>query len=160
MRKTRWLVLGSVLVVFGCGAEAPTGPPLDMGHSVADLMSGMIDPAADVLWDAVGTILDENGETYWQPETEEDWIAVRAAAMTIKESANLLMLGDRPHDQEGWMQYAREMSEAAGVALEAVDSRDPDRVFDVGEAVYNSCNTCHSLYWVGDEQRGRVGDAP
>ena len=156
MRQTGWLLVGVVVGMVGCGAEAPAGPPLDMSHSVQDLMSGMIDPAADVLWDAVGTTLDVNGETYWEPETEEDWIAVRAAAMTIKESANLLMLGDRPRDQEGWMRHSREMADAAEVALQAVAARDADRVFDVGETVYNTCNTCHSLYWIGDEERGRI----
>ncbi len=156
MRKTRWLVLGSVLVVFGCGAEAPAGPPIDTSHSVADLMSGMIDPAADVLWDAVGTVLDDEGEHYWEPETEEDWIAVRAAAMTIQESANLLMLGDRPRDEDGWMRYSQEMSAAAATIREAAEARDSDRVFDLGESVYNTCNGCHSIYWVGDEDRGRV----
>ena len=45
---------------------------------------------------------------------------------------------------------------AAAVALEAAQARDPDRVFDSGEIVYNSCNTCHSVYWVGDEERGRA----
>ena len=156
MRKTWSVLVGSVAVAVGCGAEAPTGPPLDTSHTVQELMAGMIDPAADVLWDAVGTILDEDGEHYWEPVTDEDWIAVQAAAMTLQESSNLLMLGDRPHDQDGWMQHAQEMADAAAVALEAAEARDADRVFDLGEMVYNSCNSCHNLYWVGDEERRPV----
>ena len=71
-------------------------------------MSGGVDSsvAAALLREAghdlVGVTLhlwDADGEHYWEPETEEDWIAVRASAMTLIESGNLLMMGDRPRDQ-------------------------------------------------------------
>ena len=156
MRETSGLLLAGLLLVAGCAAEEPAGPPLDMRHSTRDLMAGMIDASADALWDAVGTVWDENGEQYWEPETEEDWLAVTGAAMTLVESGNLLMLGDRPRDDAQWMSYSQEMIDAAAVALAAAQARDPDGVFDSGEVVYNSCNGCHSVYWVGDEERGRV----
>ena len=156
MRKTSGLLLAALLLVAGCAAEEPAGPPLDLRHDTRDLMAGMIDASADALWDAVGTVWDENGEQYWEPETDEEWLAVTGAAMTLVESGNLLMLGDRPRDDAQWMSYSQEMIDAAAVALEAAQSRDPDGVFDSGEVVYNSCNGCHSVYWVGDEERGRV----
>ena len=159
MRMFYGVIVVTALLLTGCATEEPTGPPLDMRHSVRDLMAGLIDPAADGLWDAVGTVLGENGEHHWEPETEEDWIAVRASAMTLIEAGNLLMLGDRPRDDEAWMDYVQEMIDAAAVALDAAEAEDADAVFNVGESVYNSCNTCHSLYWVGDDARGRtVGD--
>ena len=146
----------SVLLLTGCAAEEPAGPPLDMRHSVRDLMAGLIDPAADGLWDAVGTVLDADGEHYTAPETEEDWIAVRASAMTLIEAGNLIMMGDRTPDDGAWMQYSQDMIDAAAVALAAAEAEDPDAIFDVGESVYNSCNACHAIYWIGDEQRGRT----
>ena len=149
------LLLGGALLVTGCAAEEPVGPPLDMRHDVRQLMAGMIDPAADGLWDAVGTTWDENGENYWEPETEEEWIHVRASAMTLIEAGNLIMLGDRPRDEDGWMSYSQDMIDAAAVMLEAAEREDADAVFDLGESVYNTCNSCHSIYWVGDEQRGQ-----
>lgn len=146
-------------MLAGCSADEPEGPPLDMRHSVRDLMADLIDPAADGLWDAVGTVWDENGEHYWAPETEEDWIAVRASAMTLMEAGNLIMMGDRARDDGAWMGYAQDMIDAAAVALDAARAEDADAVFDLGESVYNSCNSCHSTYWVGDEERGRtIGD--
>ena len=150
------VLLLSGLLVTGCAAEEPTGPPFDMRHDVRDLMAGLIDPAADGLWDAVGTVLDADGEHYTAPETEEDWIAVRASAMTLIEAGNLIMMGDRPVDDGQWMQYAQDMIDAAAVALAAAEAEDPDAVFDVGESGYNSCNACHAIYWIGDEQRGRT----
>lgn len=157
MRIIAGYVVIATLVVTGCGApEAPPGPPLDLRHNTRDLMAGMIDAAADALWDAVGTILDEEGETYWEPETEEDWLAVTGAAMTLMESGNLLMLGTRKRDDETWIQYSQEMIDASAIALDAAQRRDAQAVFDSGEIVYTACNNCHNLYWVGDEQRGRT----
>ena len=155
MRTTCGLVLAGALLITGCAAEEPAGPPLDMRHTTRDLMAGMIDASADALWDSVGTIWDENGENHWEPETDEEWLAVTGAAMSLIESGNLLMLGDRPRDTGQWMAYSQEMIDAAAVALEAAQARDPERIFDSGEVVYNACNNCHSIYWVGDEERGR-----
>ena len=156
MRIIAGYVVIATLLVTGCGApEPPPGPPLDLRHDTRDLMAGMIDASADALWDAVGTILDEEGETYWEPETEEDWLAVTGAAMTLMESGNLLMLGTRKRDDEAWIQYSQEMIDASAIALDAAQRRDPQAVFDSGEIVYTACNNCHNLYWVGDAQRGR-----
>lgn len=155
MRTICGLVLAGALMTAGC-AEEPAGPSLDMRHTTRDLMAGMIDASADALWDAVGTVWDENGETYWEPETEEEWLAVTGAAMTLVESGNLLMLGSRARDTDQWLRFSQEMIDAAAVALEAAEARDPDRIFDSGEVVYNACNNCHNVYWVGDEQRGRT----
>ncbi len=157
MRIIAGYVVMASLFVTGCGApEPPPEPPLDMRHNTRDLMAGMIDASADALWDAVGTILDDDGETYWEPETEEDWLAVTGAAMTLMESGNLLMLGTRKRDDETWIQFSQEMIDASAIALDAAQRRDSQAVFDSGEIVYNSCNNCHSLYWVGDAQRGRT----
>ena len=157
MRTTCGFVLVGALALSGCAAEdEPAGPPFDMRHTTRDLMAGMIDASADALWDAVGTVWDENGEHYWEPETDEDWLAVTGAAMTLIESGNLLMLGSRARDTEQWYVYSQDMIDAAAVALAAAEARDPDRIFDSGETVYNACNNCHNVYWIGDEQRGRT----
>ena len=143
MRTIHGLMLAGALLITGCAAEEePAGPPIDMRHTTRDLMAGMIDASADALWDAVGTIWDENGENYWEPETDE--------------SGNLLMLGNRARDTDQWYAYSQDMIDAAAVALEAARARDADRIFDSGEVVYNACNNCHNIYWIGDEQRGRT----
>lgn len=157
MRTIHGLMLAGALLITGCAAEEdPAGPPIDMRHTTRDLMAGMIDASADALWDAVGTIWDENGENYWEPETDEEWLAVTGAAMTLIESGNLLMLGNRARDTDQWYAYSQDMIDAAAVALEAAQARDADRIFDSGEVVYNACNNCHNIYWIGDEQRGRT----
>ena len=148
------LLVGSVML-GGCSGE-PQELPFRPVASVSQLMSTMIDPAADVVWDAVGTIVTHDGEEHWEPETDEDWAAVLNGAMTLTESANLLMIGDRARDQETWMRMSQAMVAAGQLAVEAAENQDVEAIYGVGEAVYNACDSCHNLYWVGDSDRGRV----
>jgi hypothetical protein len=123
-------------------------------------MVSIVDPAADVLWDSVGTIISEEGVEEWSPKTDEDWAAVRNSAVVIMESGNLLMIGSRARDKGAWMELSRGLVEAGAEALRAAESKDPDAVFAVGESVYLACDRCHALYWIDDEDRGRIRDTP
>ncbi len=156
MRTRMGLVVAAALVTASCGTEAPAGPPFRTDTGVGMLMANMVDPAADLLWDAVGTVIDETGETHWEPETEEEWLQVRLGAMTIAETANLLMMDGRARDQGQWIEMSEAMADAAMVAFAAAEAEDADLIFDLGETVYNTCNACHGLYWVDDADRGRA----
>ena len=156
MRTRTAMVAAAVMFAASCGGEAPAGPPFRTDNTVSVLMANMLDPAADLLWDAVGTVIDETGETYWEPETEEDWLQVKLGAMALAESANLLMMENRARDQDQWLRMSEAMADAAMLAFEAAEARDADRIFDLGEVVYATCNNCHSVYWVDDLDRGRA----
>lgn len=160
MRRFLTLAAASATLAAGCSAE-PSGPPLRPVADMGQLMRMILDPAADAVWDAAGTVITAEGREEWEPETDEEWAVVANGAMAIIEGANLLMIGERARDQEGWMQLSRNMSDAALLVHEAAEARDADRVFELGETLYRSCDRCHNLYWVGDEDRGRVrADVP
>jgi hypothetical protein len=154
----------TILLSIGClsalGCVEDPGPPFASRATVKELMVSVVDPAADVLWDSVGTVISEEGVDEWYPKTDEEWAAVRNAAIVIMESGNLLMIGDRPKDRGAWMDLSRAMIEAGSQALAAADSRDPDAVFAVGETVYLACDRCHGLYWIDDKDRGRIRETP
>ena len=158
MRAILSLIPVGLCAIFGCG-EAP-GPPFKLQASVKELMVSIVDPAADVLWGSVGTVISEEGVDEWYPKTDEEWAAVRNSAVVIMESGNLLMMGDRARDNGVWMELARGMIDAGAAALEAAESRDPDAVFAVGEEIYVACDRCHGLYWIDDKDRGRIRDTP
>ncbi len=159
MRK--YLIFLPLLLVFTLGCEAEdSGPPLSPIANVSELMAMILDPAADAVWDSGGTVITEEGTDEWRPETDEDWAEVLNASMTLAESANLLMIGERARDQEGWMQLSQNMSDAAMMVHEAALERDAELVFELGETLYLTCDRCHNLYWVGDEDRGRVREEP
>lgn len=156
MRTRIGLVVAAALMVASCAEEAPTGPPFRTDTTVRMLMANMVDPAADLVWDAVGTIIDYDGENHWEPETEEDWLAVRYGAMSMVEAGNLLMMDTRARDQDQWIRLSEGMMDAGALAFEAAVAEDADRLFALGETVYDSCNNCHMLYWIDDADRGRV----
>ena len=76
--------------------------------------------------------------------------------MALAESANLLMMENRARDQDQWIRLSEDMHDAAMQAFAAAEAEDPQRIFDLGEVVYQSCNNCHTLYWVDDLDRGRT----
>lgn len=155
MRIGACMLFVASVMLTGCGSE-PQELPFRPVASVSQLMSTMIDPSADVVWDAVGTIVTPDGVEHWEPETDDEWAAVLSGAMTLTESANLLMIGDRARDQDTWMRMAQGMVTAGQLAVEAAENQDVEAIYEVGEAVYNSCDNCHNLYWIGDADRGMV----
>jgi hypothetical protein len=58
-------------------------------------MDGIIDPAADVLWDSVAYIATPKGVEDRQPRTDDEWKTVRNSAITLIEAANLLSMPGR-----------------------------------------------------------------
>lgn len=110
------------------------------------LMASVVEPAAEVYWDAVGVIVDAEGEHHMAPTTDEEWLAVRSAAYTVAESGNLLMMPGYALDDGAWMQMSRALVEVGKRAVEAAEARDLDAVFDMGAEVYYVCTNCHATY--------------
>jgi hypothetical protein len=137
--------LSLVVVSAGC-SSAPAPPPYQPVADVKTLMANVMEPAAEVYWDAVGIIVDDKGEQQIEPKTVEEWEAVRNAAYVVAESGNLLMMPTRAKDGGEWMDASRLMIEAARKAIRAAESRDKDAVFDVGAEMYDSCTNCHAKY--------------
>lgn len=114
---------------------------------LSTLMFTVVEPAAESYWDAVGWILDFEGEHYFRPESPEEWEQVRNAAYMIAESGNLLMVRDRGGaDDAAWREYSRALTEVGMRAIEAAESEDPLQVFDAGAEVYFVCTSCHAAY--------------
>src|ERR1700730_9370528 len=80
--------------------------------TIKDIMESVIDPSADALWGAVGTVLDKEGVHELLPKTQEEWLDVRRAAVRIIEGGNLLMMPGREAAPVGTK------SDAPGVELE------------------------------------------
>ncbi len=145
---------GVAVVILAAAAVgcAPTPPPLRHVADVKQLMSSVLDPAADLYWDAVGTVTDQTGTTEIAPETTEDWNALVSSAYVIAESGNLLMLGTRPKDGGDWMRMSRSLVDVGEKAVRAAQAHDTKAVFDVGAEVYDVCTSCHAKYVVEAEK--------
>lgn len=137
------VVFAVTLSVSACG---PAPPPFRHVADVKQLMTSVIEPAADEYWDGVGTIIDASGTWDIRPETNEEWDALVNHAYVITEAGNLLMMGPRPKDGGEWMQLSRALVDVGEKAVKAAASHDPQAVFDVGAEVYDVCTACHAKY--------------
>src|SRR5689334_10358225 len=115
MMRHRTLVLA--LALGACAREQAQQSSYRPVGDVPDLMAGVVEPAAEVYWDAVGIIVDSAGEHQIAPQTEEDWLAVRAAAYTVAESGNLLMMPERALDQGAWIAMSQSLVEVGQRAI-------------------------------------------
>ena len=145
MTRHLWIAATGLLLCAGCsgGAEAPPFKP------VADnalLMESVIDPAADVIWGSVGTIITAEGEQHIRPQNDEEWMKVRNAALTVAESGNLLMMVPRAKDGDEWMRLSQAMIDTATAAMRAAEAKSTDGVFDTGAEIYAVCTNCHVKY--------------
>lgn len=148
MRGMRRVVAVAGLLVSAVACSGPAPPPIRPVADVKQLMQFVVEPAADVYWDGVGTIVDQSGVTEFKPETQGEWDALVNSAYAIAESGNLLMIGARPRDGGEWMQMSRAMVDVGEKAIRAAESHDPQAVFDVGAEVYDTCTACHARYAV------------
>jgi hypothetical protein len=146
--------------------------------SIKDLMESIIDPSADTLWGAVGTVIDNEGVHEMLPKTQEEWLDVRRAAVRMIEGANLLMMPDREaapagtkseapgvelepaqitalikRKRKSFNAFARELQVLGSEALQASDAKNAALLMDIGARTENVCESCHRTFWYPQETR-------
>jgi cytochrome c556 len=114
--------------------------------SVRQIMRGVVDPAATIVFNAVSTTVTASGTEEKAPATPEEWEKVANSAAALAEAGNLLLIGSRAVDRDEWSTWSRLLSESGAVALKAAEARDAAGVFASGEAIYEACNSCHAKY--------------
>lgn len=147
-RSGRWLRLALGFGGLAC-ERPPDPPPFTAVADVRQLMASIVEPSADVYWDAVGSVEDSTGLTMHYPRTPEAWDAVRNSAYVVAEAGNLLMIDPRPRDRQEWMTLSRAMTEVGQRAIRAAEAHDTAAVFSAGADLYDACTNCHSRYAVG-----------
>ena len=127
---------------------------------VKDLMNYMMMPAASGVWNAVATVTDQTGVHEFRPKTDDDWNKVIGAATELSEVPNLLMIPGRKRCVGGaipaafatdWKRKAREVGEAANIALLAAKKHDADALAEAGERIDVACDECHEKYQLLDD---------
>ncbi len=159
MRSVHWLfTVGALLFIFGIGfivvgaresRLTPTpeaGPTLTPVASVKQLMNGIVNPGATVVFDAVSTTVSERGIEEVAPRNEEEWAKVGDSAAALAEAGNLLMMEGRFVDRGDWMSMSQAMIDAAKQTLKAVGAKSADGVLEAGSGLNTSCDNCHRRY--------------
>lgn len=149
MRSLSFLTVAVVLLLTACAQQTE----MRTIATTEQLMEGMVQPLSEVVWDSVQTIVDRDGVHEMQPETEDDWEFVRNSALSLAESANLVMVmarevgEDTPERGEDWNEFANGLIEGALEAADAARARDREALFVAGSNIYeNACLACHEAY--------------
>ena len=175
MRTFHWLLLTGVtmFVIAACNNAAPPAQSaLRPMASIKDVMDSVVDPAADVLWESVATVVSAAGTEERRPRTDDDWANVRRNAFRIIEGANLLVMEGRHvakpgeksenpgielepeqmealinQDRATFIQRAHALQDAGLLALKAIEAKNAEGLLDSGEAIDTACENCHLKYW-------------
>jgi hypothetical protein len=164
-----------------CQSQAPATPSATQPEyiptsTIKELMLSVIDPSADVVWLSVTTVVDDKGLLETKPITDEDWTKVRHGAITLMEAANLLMMPGRrvarpgeksetpgvelepeemdvliAKDRPAWNTRAKALHDVMAQVVQAVDAKDAEKVFELGEQIEHACENCHRQYWYPNE---------
>lgn len=128
-----------------CNA-APVPPPFKAVVDTKALMANVVERQAQIVWDAVGTIITAEGVQEIRPQSDDDWARVKAAAINVTEAGNLLMMAPRAQDSERWMQNVQRMMAQGERLMAAADRKDERAIFDDGAELYEACVNCHTGY--------------
>jgi hypothetical protein len=172
------VVLVAASLLSGCSAPAPEQPPSPAAPpfrpvaSIREVMNSVIDPSVDMVWNSVGSVVDDGRLTDRAPAKDEEWAEVRRHALIVSEAANLLLMHDRPvappgapslapgveltpeeirslidKNPDGWNFYVQELQDSLKPALAAIDAKNSQALFDAGEKIDTTCENCHSVFW-------------
>jgi hypothetical protein len=146
--------IGFVIAAARAARQAPAAADVAAASvrpvaSVKQIMKGIVGPAANVIYNAVGTTVTSKGTEDKAPRTDAEWEEVGNAAAALIESGNLLLMGNRAVDNGDWLTQSRALIEAGKEALKAVQTKNVEGVFASGEPVNQSCDNCHRKYQRG-----------
>ena len=152
------VVVAVVLTVGSVTAQAPAPQP---HANMAQLMRGILFPNSNILFD----VQSKDPETFGKKEEGAGatasfsgiytgWQVAENAALTLAESANLLMIPGRmcengrpvPLTRPDWPKFVAELRTAAMVMHKATVSRNKEAASDATNDVAGACENCHSVY--------------
>ncbi len=150
----------------GASAGAPTGQP---HASLAQLMRGVLFPNSNILFDvqsadpAAPKKVEGSGATATFANIYTGWQTVENAALTLAESATLIMMPGRlcengkpvPLDREDFRKAAQELVSASMEMYKAAQSKNQEKASDATNVVAGACENCHMVYREKPDPAGR-----
>ena len=109
--------------------------------TVKEIMNAMITPTTATIWGA------------YELKSDSEWQEVKNAAISVIGAGNLLSMGGSAQGEAlfareaEWQQFNSQMIEAAQEIITAVDGRDEEALFTIGnDKLYPPCESCHQRY--------------
>jgi cytochrome c556 len=113
------------------------GPDYHGVASAKQIMAGIQKPAMDSL----AAMLKAGG-----PQDEKEWETSQRQAAILAETAQLLLMGNRPLDQDVWVKSSQKLHEASVACAKAAEAKDlaawKTSLANMGAA----CKSCHNVH--------------
>ena len=114
--------------------------------TIKQIMIGITNPSAYVIYEAVGTKNTAKGIEEIAPQTDEDWAKVESAGAAVVESGNLILTGNRAIDKGDWVKMTHDMMDKATLAMAAAKAKNKDKIIETGGDLNTTCDNCHAKY--------------
>lgn len=157
---------------------AKVGSPFRPVVTLQELMSSVIDPNIDPIWNSVSTVSTKEGIVDKQPQTDEEWKVLKDHALTLLEVPNLLVIEGRKvaadntststHSSElsaadvqkgvdanrhDFNQHAYDLQDAIKQVIVAIDAKNSEELVKAGGQVDQVCEQCHKQFWYPSDVR-------
>ncbi|MCI0437393.1 MAG: hypothetical protein L0271_27725 [Gemmatimonadetes bacterium] len=80
------------------------------------------------------------------PQDEKAWAIAQQQAAVLAETAQLLLMGTRPLDQDVWIKSSKRLKEAATASAKAAESKDATAWKASLGAMGAACKQCHTVH--------------
>ena len=157
-------------------ADTQVSPTFNNDFSIREVMTYIIDPVSDYVFDAIIVDITAEGVAETVPTTDEDWATVMRGAVSLIEGGNLLKISRRvaPADDNVsknpnelhpdeiqalidrspgvWNAYVDAMQAEAFTLVDIVNARATDRLIEAGSDIDRVCEACHLQFWYPSER--------
>ena len=126
------------LSVFVVAGMALAQSPQYQGVATAkQIMAGIQKPTMDSL-----VAMKKAGG----PKDDKEWELAQQHAAVLAETAQLLLMGTRPLDQDVWIKSGQRLNTAAGNSVKAAGAKDLKAWQDSINAMGGACRSCHNVH--------------
>lgn len=80
------------------------------------------------------------------PKDDKEWEAAGAHAAALAETAQLLLMGNRPKDQDVWVKSSARLQEAATSSAKAAAAKDLAAWQASMNQMGGACRSCHNVH--------------
>jgi cytochrome c556 len=124
-------------VLVLAGVALAQSPQYQAVATAKQIMAGIQKPAMDGLTATVKA---------GGPKDDKEWGLAQTQAAVLAETAQLLLMGARPKDQDVWVKSCQRLQAAAADSLKAIEAKDTAAWTASVNAMGGACRSCHNVH--------------
>ena len=124
-------------ILLSAGVLLAQAPPYQGVATPKQIMAAIQKPAMDSL-----AAMNKAGG----PKDDKEWETAGGNAAALAETAQLLLMGNRPKDQDVWVKSSARLLEGASASVKAAAAKDlPAWQAAMGQ-MGGACRSCHNVH--------------